>query len=210
VGCVAKREYRISAMEERATMAIEVSRKTFTTDEYDQMIESGVLTKEDRVELIEGEIVDMSPIGRFHAACVDRLNAVLSREVGQKLIVRVQGPIRLSMFSEPQPDVALLKLKADFYAEAHPSPADVYMVVEVADTSIGYDRATKVPLYARAGIPEMWLVDLAEEKVSVFWAPRQGEYKKQKELRRGEYIVSSAVRDLVVAVDDILGPASPI
>ena len=109
-----------------------------------------------------------------------------------------------------QPDIALLKLKADFYAEAQPGPADVYVVVEVADTSIGYDRATKVPLYARAAIPEMWLVDLAEERVSVFWAPKQGEYKKQKELSRGEYIVSSAVRDLVVAVDDILGPASPI
>jgi Uma2 family endonuclease len=191
-------------------MAIEVSRKTFTTDEYDQMIASGVLTKEDKVELIEGEIVDMSPIGVRHASCVNRLLALLTSQVGQKMIVSVQNPIRLSMFSEPQPDLALLKPKADFYAEAHPSPADVYVVVEVADTSIGYDRATKVPLYARAAIPEMWLVDLAEERVSVFWAPRQGEYKKQKELSRGEYIVSSAVRDLVVAVDDILGQASPI
>ena len=179
----------------------------FNVDQYYEMAESGIIGEDERVELIEGEIVKMSPIGVRHASCVNRLVSLFGQAFGKKIILGIQNPIRLSAYSEPQPDIALLKPKADFYADAHPSPADILLIVEVADTSIGYDRETKVPLYARAGIPEMWLVDLVAENVSVYSGPVRGEYTQAKQLKRDEHVVASVFRDFVVPVDDILGPA---
>src|SRR5262245_37141744 len=117
-------------------MAVQVSRRLFTVDEYYQMAQAGILHEDDRVELIEGEIIETAAIGSRHAACVDRLNQLFSGRVAGRAIVRVQNPIRLSQRSEPQPDLALLRPRADFYATGHPGPQDVLLVVEVADTSV--------------------------------------------------------------------------
>src|SRR5437870_5978990 len=138
------------------SMAVEIAKRCFNVAEYYRMAEAGILTEEDHVELIDGEIVAMSPVGSRHAACVKRLNRILGRRVGDLVVVGVQDPIGLDDYSEPEPDISLLRPRADFYSEAHPIPSDVLMIIEVADSSDLYDREVKVPLYARAGIPETW------------------------------------------------------
>src|SRR5918997_6720202 len=120
-------------------MSVQIARRHFTVDDFYRMLEAGILTEDDRVELIDGEIIEMSPIGSRHASCVMRLNAVLTKRLGDTAIVNVQNPLRLSTRSEPLPDCSLLKPREDFYSRAHPTPDDVLLVVEVADSSIGYD-----------------------------------------------------------------------
>ncbi|RME47171.1 MAG: Uma2 family endonuclease [Chloroflexi bacterium] len=186
-------------------MVVQVERRLFTVDEYHQMAEAGIFTEDDRVELIEGEIVEMAPIGSRHAACVDRLNRLFSNRIGERAIARVQSPVRLSEFSEPEPDLALLRPRPDFYAQAHPQPEDVLLVVEVAETSVTSDRDVKVPLYARAGIPEVWLVDLAEETVEVYREPLPRGYAKIRRVWRGDELAPHAFPDRVFTADEILG-----
>src|SRR3982751_4315477 len=129
-------------------MSVQIQKHYFNVDEFYLMARGGVFSEDARVELIEGEVIEMSPIGSRHAGCVDRLNALLNRS-GQNVIVRVQSPIRIDDFSEPEPDIALLKPRADFYSNSHPTPADVLLIIEVAETSVEYDRGVKLPLYAR-------------------------------------------------------------
>jgi len=186
-------------------VGIDLQRRLFTTEEYHRMAEAGVLGPDDRVELVDGEIVEMSPIGSPHAACVDRLNVLLQRLVDARGIVRVQGPIRLDAHSEPQPDLSILKHRADFYASAHPAPGDVMLVVEVADTSLRYDRDVKIPLYARAGIAESWLVDLTSGTVDVFTQPAAHGYQQSLRARRDDRIISSALPSTTLFSRDILG-----
>ena len=169
------------------------------------MGEAGILREDDRVELLEGEIVEMTPIGSRHAACVDRLNHFFARGVGPRAIVRVQNPVRLSERSEPQPDLALLRARPDFYARAHPGPSDILLLVEVADTSAEMDREVKMPLYARAGIPEVWIVDLEGECVEVYREPTPQGYQNVRRIRRGQRVSPQAVPDLELAVDDLFG-----
>jgi Uma2 family endonuclease len=182
-----------------------LKRRLFTVEEYYRMAEAGIISTGERLELIEGEVVAMAAIGSRHAACVDRLNYFLSQRVGGRALVRVQNPIRLDQFSEPQPDIALLRPRADFYAFAHPGPADVFLVVEVADTSAGFDRDVKIPLYARAGIPEAWLVDLTGDYVMVYRKPSVQVYQDVQRLQRGQSLSREAFPDLILAVEDILG-----
>lgn len=134
-------------------MSIQIEKRYFKVGEYHRMGEAGVFSEDDRVELIAGEIVEMPPIGRRHAACVDRLTELFSGQPG--VIVRVQNPVRLDEFTEVRPNVALLRRREDFYSRSHPTPAGVLLVVEVADTSSAYDREVKLPLYARSGVPEV-------------------------------------------------------
>lgn len=181
------------------------TRRLFSVAEYHRLGEAGVLTEDDRVELIEGEILAMTPIGSRHAACVDRLTALLVRAVSPGAIVRVQNPIRLGDRSEPEPDLCVLRPRDDYYAEAHPGPADVLLIVEVSDPSAGYDRATKLPLYAGAGVPESWIVDLLEERVEVHAAPSRGACTRVALHRRGDVIESSSVPGLSVDVEGFLG-----
>jgi Uma2 family endonuclease len=188
-------------------MALGLSRRLFTVHEYYQMAQAGILTEDDRVELIEGEIVQMAAIGSRHAACVDRLNQLFSARVAERAIVRVQNPVRLSDYSEPEPDLALLQPRPDFYAAAHPGPADVLLLVEVADTSAGVDRTAKMPLYARAGIVEAWLVDLHVEWVEAHRQPTPRGYQEVCSLGRGTRLAVAAFSDLTLTVDDILGSA---
>ena len=148
------------------------------------MAQSGVLRKDARVELIEGEVIEMSPIGKRHAACVLRLNRLLNRKVDDLAFVSVQSPIGIDDFSEPQPDLALLKPSSDFYANSHPAPHDLLVVIEVSDTSLDYDRNVKLTLYARAGIPEALLVVLPKDVVEVYTDPKNGKYTRVQRLKR--------------------------
>ena len=143
---------------------------------YHQMGEAGILSPEARVELIDGEIIDMAPIGKFHASVVDRLARGIFACVGERAIVRVQGPLRLSENSEPEPDFSLLKPRADFYRDAPPTAADVLLVIEVSDSTQRYDRRIKVPLYARHGVPEVWVIDLENSLAHFHRNPGGGTY----------------------------------
>jgi Uma2 family endonuclease len=186
-------------------MAIELKRRRFTVDDYYRMAEVGILTEDDRVELLDGEIVQMSPIGSDHAGHVKRLTALFTSRLGARVVVSVQDPVRLSRHSEPQPDVALLQPRADFYARAHPRPDDVLLLIEVADTSVETDRRIKMPLYAMAGLREVWLVDLPAERVEVYREPAADGYRESRALARGEDITPQAFPDLPLSVDDLLG-----
>lgn len=163
-----------------ATMPGELmSRHRLTVDDYHQMAESGILGPDDSVELIAGEVLDMSPVGSLHAALVRALGRWLSDSVGQQAIVAVQDPIHLDDSSEPQPDIALLKPRGDYYAAAHPGPADTLLIVEVAESSLAYDLGVKAPLYARHGIPEVWVIDAATRNTHRFRGPRPEGYAEQ-------------------------------
>jgi len=154
-------------------------RHVHTVADYYRMAAAGILRPDERTELIEGEIIDMAPIGSRHASVVTKLALELQRVVNDRATVRVQNPVRLSDLSEPQPDLALLRPRADFYRDAHPGPADILLIIEVADTSLDYDRNTKLPLYARHGVPEVWLVDLVASTVERFLDPAQAAYRRR-------------------------------
>lgn len=180
-------------------------KRRFTVDEFHRMGEAGVLREDDRVELVDGDVVTMAPIGPRHASCVRRLLAILSRAAGDAAIVDVQNPLPLETFTEPQPDVVLLKRRSDFYREAHPGPSDALLVIEVAESSAEYDRVIKAPLYARSGIPELWIVNLAEGIVEVYRRPAGAAYAEHAEAGRGASITLPGVSGREIAVDDILG-----
>jgi Uma2 family endonuclease len=186
-------------------MSVQIAKRWFTVSEYDRMGETGILTEDDRVELVEGEIIEMSPIGRRHAACVGRLTNLFGRLLAESAIVWVQNPIVLNDYSEPQPDVVLLRRRDDFYERSLPTPDDVLLVVEVADTTIEYDRQIKVPLYARAGIAEVWIVNLVDEQIEIYAQPVNDAYQIKREVRRGETINSPSALNVTLDVDDILG-----
>ena len=148
------------------------ARHRLNVDDYHRMGETGILGGDDRVELIDGDVIDMAPIGQDHAGTVDVLTRALVMACGERAIVRVQNPLRLDRLNEPQPDVAILRPREDFYRRGDPpGPADVLLVVEVADSSLRYDRRVKLPLYARAGIGEVWIVDLRWRMVDVHRVP---------------------------------------
>jgi len=165
-------------------MASGPQRHRITVHDYHRMAEVGVLAPDARVELIEGEIIDMAPIGRDHQSIVDQLNRLLVSAVGDRAIVRVQGSVRLSEWSEPQPDVVLLKPRSDFYRSEFALGADTLLVIEVSDTTLRYDRDVKVPLYARHGVPEVWIVDVNGDALLVFGSLHGGKYLQQVTLAR--------------------------
>jgi Uma2 family endonuclease len=187
-------------------MAIVWRMRRFTVPEYHRMGEAGILHDDERVELLDGEIVEMTPIGPRHASVVDRMTRLFSRLVGERAVVRIQSPIALAVLaSEPQPDLALLKPRADFYAAAHPTSDDVLLVSEVLDASPERDRRLKLPLYAGATIREVWLVDLGAERIEVYRQPAPDGYRETRLLRRGESTAVETLPDLAIRVDDILG-----
>jgi Uma2 family endonuclease len=185
-------------------MSVQVAKWTFTTDEYHRMVKAGILSEDDLVELIEGEIVKMSPIGSRHAACVKHLNSILSKRLDH-VIISIQDPIVLNDYSEPQPDVALLRPRDDYYAGSLPTADDVLLIIEVADTSVEYDRNVKLPLYALSRIPEVWLAVLPEDLVEAHSGPVNGTYQNVRYLHRGESISPGNLPTFALRVDDILG-----
>jgi Uma2 family endonuclease len=187
-------------------MSVVLKTRRFTVDEYHRMGEAGILSEDDRVELLAGEIVEMSPIGPLHAGTVDRLTALFSSRLGNRVIVRVQNPLQLrAEDSEPQPDMTLLRPRADFYTRAHPEAEDVYLVIEVADTSLEKDRRIKLPIYARAGILEAWLLDVEAQRLEVHRSPTSTGYQEVRVLQRGEAVALQAFPDLDLTVDHLLG-----
>jgi Uma2 family endonuclease len=181
------------------------SARRFNVHEYHRMAAAGILTEDDPVELIEGEIVEMPPMGSTHAACIVRLNRHLVPQVGSQMDVRVQLPVRLDEHSEPEPDVALVRRRADSYDTAHPGPDDVLLVIEVAETTIRFDRSVKAAVYARAAIPEYWLIDLRRQQVEVSREPDGGRYRTVQVFRRGERLRLASVPQVDLPVDAILG-----
>jgi Uma2 family endonuclease len=180
-------------------------RHRLTVADYYRMAEVGILAPDVRVELIDGEIIDMAPPGSLHAATVHRLNEILTRSVGSSASVLVQNPVRLSEHSEPQPDLALLRRREDFYGEHHPQPADVLLIIEIADTSLRFDRDTKVALYARHGIAEVWLVDLRGRRLVRHRAPQQGSYTLVDEPELGAALEVSALSGVAVDLHRLFG-----
>jgi Uma2 family endonuclease len=154
-------------------------RHRITADEYCRMAEMGLLAPEARVELIEGEIFDMPALGKDHEGVVDQLNHLFVRAVSDLAIVRVQGSVRLSSISMPQPDIVLLKPRADFYRSRRATASDALLIVEVSDSTLGFDRDVKVPLYARHGIPEVWIVDLRHDRLRFYRLLGDGEYREK-------------------------------
>ncbi|WP_338825228.1 hypothetical protein MHOCP_07630 [Moorella humiferrea] len=184
--------------------AVEVTRRRFTVDEYYQMAYAGILGEDDRVELIEGEIIEMVPIGVKHAACVRRLDRIFNNLVGDKALVDTQNPLRIDEYSEPQPDLMLLKPREDYYGTFHPRPEDVLLLIEVADSSVTYDREVKINLYARAGINEVWLIELQAQQITVYRQPSSNSYKEIKEYGRDDSIAPVAFPGMNISVRDIL------
>ena len=173
-------------------------------DDYYAMAEAGILSPDDRVELLDGEIFAMAPIGSRHASCVARLNRMLTTGVGPRALVWVQNPVRLNGGSEPQPDVMLLRPRTDDYSSAHPGPGDVLLLIEVSDTTVDVDRGKKLPLYARAGICEYWIVDLAERVVEVYTDPSSTGYASRRVVGADGEVSPRAFEDVSLAVAQIV------
>lgn len=186
-------------------MALPVPHHRFTVAEYHQMAEAGILAAEDRVELINGEIIEMSPINPSHAGIVDRINKLFNRKIGASVIVRVQNPIHLDDHSEPQPDIALVKARDDFYTQSHPAPEDILLVVEVAESSAMRDRIIKMPAYANALIIELWIVDLKQGVIEVYADPVGGVYQYVRKVKRGEKLSPRALPKPVLKANDLFG-----
>jgi Uma2 family endonuclease len=185
--------------------SVQVTRHCFTVAEYERMGRAGIFSEDERVELVCGEIIQMSPIGKRHAAVVGLLTQLITLLLRRRAIVWVQNPIQLDSHSEPQPDIAVLKPRADFYRRSKPTAEDVLLVIEVSDTTLEYDQKVKVPLYARAGIPETWVVNLRGERIKAYADPAKGAYQTITSYARGEELQSRALAALRVSVADILG-----
>ncbi len=185
-------------------MSITLEKRRFTVDEYHRMAEAGIFSEDESVELLEGEIVEMTPISARHAACVNKLTRLFGRELGERVVVSVQNPVALTETSEPQPDLALLRPRPDFYAAGHPGPEDVFLMVEVADSSAKSDRAVKVPLYARAGVEEVWLVDLQKKTIEGYRKPSQAGYKQVLHLSGNDSLSPQAFPTLKLTTKELL------
>jgi Uma2 family endonuclease len=187
-----------------AASATELKRRLFTIEQYHQMIASGVLTEGDRVELIDGEILEMAAIGSKHGAQVKRLNRLFSGLLEPSVLISVQDPVELGPRSEPEPDVALLRWRDDFYETSHPQASDVYLVIEVADSTLDYDRSVKAPLYSRSDIFEYWIVNLQDNVIEVYRQPSPSGYQIIQSYQRGMDIEVMALPGLGLTVDRIL------
>lgn len=177
----------------------------FTVSKYHRMAESGIFTEADRMELIEGRVIARSRIASHHAACVKILRDVLGRILADTdTIIGVQNPVRLSDYSEPQPDISILKRHDDYYSSGHPVPADILLLVEVADATLLYDRNTKLPLYARSSIREVWLVDLVNHVIERHSDPAAGRYQQVSHYERGSRVISAQLPRIQMSVSDVL------
>jgi Uma2 family endonuclease len=177
----------------------------FSVEDWHRMGEMGFFLPDTRAELIEGEIIDMAPIGSSHAGHVNRLNHLFSTQIAGSAIVSVQNPVKLGNFSEPQPDMMVLRFDPHFYSKTHPTPDDVLLLIEVSDTTVRYDRNVKKPLYARYGIIEYWLVNLKDNCIEVYLKPQAQDYTLIHIKHKNEIIVPSQLPQITIAVSDVLG-----
>jgi Uma2 family endonuclease len=184
---------------------VELNRRRFTVAEYLRMVEVGLLRKDDSVELMWGEIIEMSPINVPHALCVNRLNTLLSAKLAGRAIISVQNPIQLDEYSLPQPDIALWKLPSDEYRDRLAGPSEVLLVIEVADSSLRHDRRAKTRLYGAAGIADYWIVNLSERRIEVYSEPLPDGYRTTTRYAPRETLSPSAFPDVALDVDEVLG-----
>ena len=180
-------------------------RHAFTVHDYARMRTSGILGEDDRVELIDGAVRAMSPIGPLHVALVNRLTALFAQALGPAAIVSVQNPIQLNEYTEPQPDLTVLAPRDDWYGSALPTPDDVLLVVEVADSSLAYDRDEKVPRYAASGIAEVLIVDPAAATITQYSQPRNGHYRTMQTSDYDAQITAETLPGVTLSVAQILG-----
>lgn len=187
-------------------MTTVMTRRRFCVKEYFMMAEAGIFGEDDRVELVDGEIVDMAAVGSYHAGCVDVLNYQFSKRVPEGIIVRVQSPVKLNEITTFQPDLAILYPRDDFYMDSHPTPEDVLLIIEVSDSSIDYDRNVKIPRYAQAGVPEVWQVNLVYGLIDRFndLDPVTVRYRSTQRFSPGQQIVPTQLPDISLNVSDIL------
>jgi Uma2 family endonuclease len=183
-------------------MATEIGpTRKFTADEYERLVELGVFGEEERLELIDGDIVQMAPIGHQHAACASNLGELLILGLRRRALVWGNGPARVAIDSVPQPDLALLQRRS--YRSGSPRPEDVLLIIEVAESSLRYDRTVKLRLYARAGIAEYWIVDVAGGAIESYGSPEGETYRERRRVGRGESLAPAGFPDVVVSVDDV-------
>ena len=180
-----------------------VARRRFTVAEYHRMAEAGILHEDDRIELIHGEIIQMSPIGNPHSSTVRRLINKLTRQLDPRFTIDAQNPVQISEYSEPEPDIVVLPFRDDYYADGV-TPADVLLIIEVSSTTLRYDQAVKLPLYAAAGIPEVWIIDVGRQQLEVHRHPREERYQSANTLSRDE-TVSATQFSLTIAVKELIG-----
>ncbi|WP_374688927.1 Uma2 family endonuclease [Promineifilum sp.] len=190
------------------TVEVEFTRRRFTVTEYLRMAEVGLLAEDDRVELLWGEIAEMSPINIAHTSTLNRLVWVLTNALGKQAIVSVQNPVQLSGESLPQPDIAVLRFREDFYSEHHAQPEDILLLIEVADTSLSYDRRVKGALYGSAGVPDYWIVNLSARQIEVYREPRPDGYRTITIYAPGEMLSPLAFADVALNVREILGTSA--
>jgi Uma2 family endonuclease len=184
-------------------MTVQIQRWQFTVQDFARMVEAGILAEGDRVELIDGEVRQMNPIGSLHAATVNRLNNLLTSRLGERAIVSVQNPVILNDFTEPQPDIVVLQPRDDFYKEVLPGPEDIMLIIEVADSTLEYDRDEKIPRYARMRIPEVWLVDVNDQQVTLYANPSSNRYRHVEAFAPGMQFDSVQVKSLRLSIDSI-------
>lgn len=176
----------------------------FKVDEYYKLIDLGMLHDYEKAEIIEGELIRKMPIGDRHATVVDRLNRILCRNLSDEIVVRVQNPLRLSDYNESEPDFVLADL-TKYDGKRHPQPKETLVVIEVSDSTLKYDRDTKLPLYAESEIQEVWIVNLLKNIIEIHTTPNNGVYQFVKIFNQGEVVKSETVPDVKVEVDKILG-----
>lgn len=186
-------------------MALQIAHQLFTVRDYHQMASAGILHEEDRVELIDGEIREMSPIDAVHAAIVKRLGRLINGAIGNRFIVGIQDPVQLSDLTEPQPDISVLRWHDDYYEQAHPTPGDTLILIEVANSSITYDRDEKLPRYALSGIPESWLISIAQQTVEQYTNPVDGQYAEKRTYRKGTTLRATTIPNFELSVNRIFG-----
>lgn len=191
----------ITELEKAAT----VKPKRFRVEEFRKMTEIGILPEESGWEIIDGYLIDKMTIGSKHASIVKRLNKILTNLVGNQAVISIQDPIHINDYNEPEPDVALLAPRKDFYSKSHPMPTDVLLLIEVSDSTIEYDREVKKMLYAEAEIQEFWLINLKNNTVEVYSQPKNGSYYSTRILEAGETIKLTTIENLQLSVEEILG-----
>ena len=185
-------------------MATEISKRLFTVHDYHRMVDAGILSEDDRVELIHGEVLAMSPIGPPHDGAVLRASNSLFPIVGNQAIVGVQGAVGLDQYNEPQPDVYLLRPREDFYTKQHAGPADIFLIIEIADSSLEYDRTIKASLYAETGVPEYWVADIKNDCVWAHSGLHQKTYRMIRQFYRGDFITPQLLTDCRIPVNVLL------
>lgn len=181
------------------------SRKIFTVGEYHKMVDAGVFVGNSNYELIEGEIVKKMVVGDYHISCVNRLTRLFNRINDDKFILSVQNPVIVGDLSEPEPDVAILKYRDDFYASGKATASDVLLLIEVSDSTVSYDRSKKLAIYAEAEIGEVWLVNLPRQILEVYTEPHKGKYKVVGKINKNESIAPAFMPEMRLKVTDIIG-----